>query len=99
PLAATFDSKHLERFHKEAQAAAQLHHTSIVPVYYVGQERGVHFYAMQLIDGQSLATMIRQMRLQAGRPIDETASLPQHAAPGTEVPKETAPQLSDVLSA
>src|SRR5262245_6760984 len=47
PFAATFDAKYLQRFHKEAQAAAQLHHTNIVPVYAVGCERGVHFYAMQ----------------------------------------------------
>ena len=66
PFAATFDAKHLQRFRNEAQAAAQLHHTNIVPVYAVGCERGVHFYAMQLIDGQSLAALIRQMRRQAG---------------------------------
>ena len=42
------------RFKTEAQAAAQLHHTHVVPVYSVGCERGVHFYAMQLIDGQTL---------------------------------------------
>jgi serine/threonine protein kinase len=68
PFAATFDPKHLQRFHNEAQAAAQLHHTNIVPVYAVGCERGVHFYAMQLIEGQSLADVIRQLRQAAGRP-------------------------------
>ncbi|MGE5191065.1 MAG: hypothetical protein ACM3U2_01095, partial [Deltaproteobacteria bacterium] len=55
PFAATLDARHLQRFKAEAQAAALLHHTNIVPVYAVGCERGVHFYAMQLIDGQSLA--------------------------------------------
>jgi serine/threonine protein kinase len=67
PFAATFDAKHLQRFHNEAQAAAQLHHTNIVPIYYVGSDRGVHFYAMQLIDGHSLAVVIRQIRRQVGR--------------------------------
>jgi len=71
PFAATFDSQHLQRFRNEAQAAAHLHHTNIVPVYAVGCERGMHFYAMQLIDGQSLAAVIRDMRLQAGRPVDD----------------------------
>ena len=71
PFAATFDAKHLQRFRNEAQAAAQLHHTNIVPVYWVGSERGVHFYAMQLIEGLSLATVIRQLRQQAGRPVPE----------------------------
>src|SRR5205807_1841287 len=45
-----------------AQAAAHLQHTNIVPVYYVGCERGVHFYAMQYIEGQNLAVVIRELR-------------------------------------
>jgi hypothetical protein len=46
PFAATMDPKHLQRFQNEARAAAHLHHPNIVPVYFVGSERGVHFYAM-----------------------------------------------------
>src|SRR5262249_51251888 len=49
PLLAMLDPKQLQRFQNEAQAAAQLHHTNIVPVYFVGCERGVHYYAMQYI--------------------------------------------------
>lgn len=62
PFASAFDARHLQRFRREAQAAAQLHHSNIVPVYAVGCERGVNFYAMQLIDGQSLAALIEQLR-------------------------------------
>ncbi|CAN5638822.1 serine/threonine-protein kinase [soil metagenome] len=62
PLAGALDNRQLQRFRNEAQAAAQLHHTNIVPVYAVGCERSVHFYAMQLIDGQSLADVIRLLR-------------------------------------
>jgi len=58
PFAASLDAKHLQRFKTEAHAAAQLHHTNIVPVYAVGCERGMHFYAMQLIEGQSLDRVI-----------------------------------------
>src|SRR6185312_347684 len=61
PFAATLDARHLQRFRNEAQAAAQLHHTNIVPVYAVGCERGVHYYAMQLIEGQNLADLMRQL--------------------------------------
>jgi serine/threonine protein kinase len=61
-LAAALDPKHLQRFQNEARAAAQLHHTNIVPVFAVGSERGVHYYAMQLIEGQSLAALIEEMR-------------------------------------
>jgi len=61
PFASAFDPKQLKRFENEAQAAAQLHHTNIVPVFAVGHERGVHYYAMQLIDGQSLADLIDEL--------------------------------------
>src|SRR6516165_7484492 len=62
PLAATMDPRQLERFRHEARAAALLHHPHIVPVYGVGCERGVHYYAMQLIEGCSLAAVIDELR-------------------------------------
>lgn len=52
------------RFRREAEAAAKLHHTNIVPVYAVGMDRDTHFYAMELIDGPSLDAVIRQVREQ-----------------------------------
>src|ERR1700716_1409852 len=52
----------VQRFRREAEAAAKLHHTNIVPVYATGEEDGTHFYAMELIDGPSLDRVIRQMR-------------------------------------
>jgi serine/threonine protein kinase len=54
--------KAVERFHREAEAAAQLHHTNIVPVYTTGEQDGTHFYAMELVDGPSLDIVIRQLR-------------------------------------
>jgi serine/threonine protein kinase/Flp pilus assembly protein TadD len=66
PLAATLDPRQLQRFRNEAQAAAGLHHPNIVPVYAVGCERGVHYYAMQFIDGRTLADLIAELR--GGRP-------------------------------
>src|SRR5262245_51702244 len=62
PLAATLDPRQLQRFKNEAHAAAQLHHTHIVPVYAVGCERGVPYYAMQFIEGRSLAQIIGELR-------------------------------------
>src|SRR5262249_59560162 len=62
PFAAALDSRQRQRFQHEAQAAAQLHHTNIVPVHAVGCERGVHYYAMQFIEGQSLAAAVVQLR-------------------------------------
>ena len=46
----------------EAQAAAQLHHPHIVPVFAVGQELGVYYYAMQYIAGQTLAEVVDGMQ-------------------------------------
>lgn len=66
PFASVLDSRQLHRFQNEAQAAALLHHPRIVPVYGVGCDRGVHYYAMQLIDGPTLADVIRQQRSRAG---------------------------------
>src|SRR5438046_495824 len=79
PFAAALDAKQLQRFKNEAQAAAQLHHTNIVPVYAVGEARGVHYYAMQLIEGQNLADLIAQLRRQ-----DEAPTLTQPALPRPE---------------
>src|SRR6185369_16961756 len=73
PLAGMLDSRALQRFQNEARAAACLHHTNIVPVYFVGSERGVHFYAMQFIEGQTLAALIGQRR-QAAYPADGTTA-------------------------
>src|SRR5207249_9508194 len=74
PFAAALDGRQLQRFKNEVQAAAQLHHQHIVPVYAVGCERGVHYYAMQFIDGRTLAAAIDDWR--AGlreRPVDSQA--------------------------
>jgi serine/threonine protein kinase/WD40 repeat protein len=68
PFAATLDPKQLQRFRHEAQAAAQLHHPNIVPAHAVGSEGDVHYYVMQLIDGQSLAAVIEELRNPAGSP-------------------------------
>jgi serine/threonine protein kinase len=54
--------KAVQRFRREAEAAARLHHTNIVPVYATGEQDGTHFYAMELIDGPSLDHVIKQMR-------------------------------------
>ena len=67
PFAAALDHRQLERFRNEALAAANLRHDHIVPVFAVGMDRGVHFYAMQFIEGQSLATLVDTLRLKRGQ--------------------------------
>jgi WD40 repeat protein len=63
PFAAALDARQLQRFKHEAQAAAQLHHQNIVPVYGTGCADGVYYYAMQFIEGQTLAARTEQDRL------------------------------------
>jgi serine/threonine protein kinase len=77
PFAAALNAKQLQRFRTEAHAAAQLHHTNIVPVYAVGCERGVHFYAMQLIEGRPLDQVIRE----AGGPVVGQTTIDLQAGP------------------
>ena len=65
---------HLERFRREARAAARLHHTNIVPVHGVGEHDGVHYYAMQFIQGQGLDEVLKEVKRLRGQkapPADE----------------------------
>ncbi len=62
PFAAVLDPKHLKRFQNEARAAASLRHPNIVQVHSVGCEGAVHFYAMDYVEGQTLAEVIRDLR-------------------------------------
>jgi eukaryotic-like serine/threonine-protein kinase len=48
----------LQRFHHEAQAAANLHHPNIVDVYDVGQDDGVHYIVMEYVEGSDLKSLI-----------------------------------------
>ena len=62
PFAAVLDQRQIARFENEARSAAQLHHPHIVPVFAVGCERGVHYYAMQYVEGQPFDMAIQEMR-------------------------------------
>ena len=64
PYSAVPDARSLARFKNEARAAATLKHPHIVPVFSIGTEHGEHYYAMQLIEGQSLATLLESLRQQ-----------------------------------
>ena len=87
PAEAVTDPKRLERFRREASAAARLHHTNIVPVFGVGEAEGRHFYAMQFISGHPLDVVI-----------DEVKRLKGHAAEQTAAPREVSEVAAALLS-
>jgi WD40 repeat protein/serine/threonine protein kinase len=67
PFHGLLNPTHLERFRREARAAARLHHTNIVPVFGVGEHGGLCYYAMQFIQGQGLHEVLHEIRRLRGR--------------------------------
>ena len=78
----------IERFLREAKAAAQLHHTNIVPVFSVGECQGLHYYAMQFIRGLSLDKVLKEVRRLKDRapagPADEATAIHPALAVATD---------------
>lgn len=50
----------LERFIREAEAAAQINHPNVVTIYDFGVERGLHYLAMRYVEGTDLARLVAQ---------------------------------------
>jgi serine/threonine protein kinase/Flp pilus assembly protein TadD len=67
PFASAIDPRQRQRFLIEAQAAAQLHHPHIVPIFAADSDHGVHFYAMQFVDGKSVAELLTEFRREAAQ--------------------------------
>jgi serine/threonine protein kinase/formylglycine-generating enzyme required for sulfatase activity len=61
PSELTRDDRTIERFRREAGAAASLNHPGIVKVLSVGEENGFHFYAMDMVRGQSLDVIMQEV--------------------------------------
>ena len=82
PFATMLDKTTLKRFQNEVSAAAQLDHPNIVDIFAVGCERGVHHYAMRLIEGCTLADLIGRLRLMRhkGQVLNNSLSLMDQAA-------------------
>jgi len=62
PVQAALDARFLARFSREAQAVARLQHPNIVSVYGVGEYQGLHYFAMQYIDGRGLDRILRELQ-------------------------------------
>lgn len=51
----------VQRFRREATAAARLHHTNIIPIYDFGESADAHFYAMELVTGEPVNVLIDRL--------------------------------------
>ncbi len=75
------DHTQLQRFEREARAAAKLHHTNIVPVFGVGEEQGNAYYVMQYIQGQGLDNVIEELeRMRSGRLESQVAGIAERTS-------------------
>ena len=81
------DPKQFQRFQVEAHAAACLHHPHIVPVFTMGNERGLYYYAMQYIEGQGLDAVIRDLRQLEGLDREDVEGPASVCSPRLEFPR------------
>ncbi len=93
PQSSLLSRRQLQRFHREAQTAAGLHHTNVVPVFGVGEEGGYHYIVMQLIPGVGLDEIL--LRLAESRRA-ESADLSSLAATS---PRSRAERMAEVADA
>ena len=91
PPAMRSDRRLLARFQREAEAAARLRHPNIVPVYSIGESAGAPFFAMELVEGRSLAEIIKL------RKAGDDAGLPQAGADYRRWAVATVARIADAL--
>ena len=82
PLEVTEDPERLKRFVREAKAASALNHPNIATIYEIGQSDGIHWIAMELVEGQTLSE-----RIAVGA--DRHARPPEGGHGGPPLPIET----------
>ncbi|MHC4117727.1 MAG: protein kinase domain-containing protein [Planctomycetota bacterium] len=88
------DASAVERFRREARAAAKLHHANIVTIFAEGAESTVCYYAMELIKGENLDRIIRNLR--AARSCEGQKSVPSTS---DESEIERRPEIRDEAQA
>ncbi len=62
PAGVAADSRTLSRFVREAQVAGNLRHANIVPVYGMGLKEKTPYFAMELVEGETVAQILARMK-------------------------------------
>jgi serine/threonine protein kinase len=93
--ALTADPDFVARFKREAQSAAALNHSNITQIYSIGQEGPTPFFAMELIHGRSLESIVKERgpldSLEAARYIQQAANGLRHAAQKNLIHRDVKP--------
>ncbi len=82
PKGFTLTARQVERFLREARAAAKLQHPGIVPVLTVGEEDGTYYFAMELVLGHDLAFELKKLREALHKPGAAPTTLPSSGDEG-----------------
>lgn len=77
---AVSDPTRVSRFVQEARSASMLNHPHLVSIYEIGEDAGVHFIAMEKVEGATLREMLASERLQPGRAIELMAQITEAVA-------------------
>ena len=72
------DGEQLRRFEREARSASALNHPNIITIYELGQEGGIHYIAMELIEGKTLRALLGA----GGMPIRKVIEIAAQIAEG-----------------
>src|SRR5262245_2672685 len=88
PIDLTASPARVERFKREAEAAARLHHSNIVPIFAAGAEEGQHWIAMEFVEGTSLDRLLDGLRARRGTSGDSDIPLVMTEAKGDLVDAE-----------
>ncbi|MFN0207487.1 MAG: protein kinase domain-containing protein [Planctomycetota bacterium] len=87
----------VERFEREARAAARLRHSGIVEIYSVGAEGGIHYFSMELIPGASLESAIGAVRKGDSTPMLGAKSAELRRVSTVRTPVQTKEYVERVL--
>jgi serine/threonine protein kinase/Flp pilus assembly protein TadD len=75
PAEFTADAARVARFEQEARAASALNHPSIITIYDIGENDGIHFIATEFIEGHTLRQSLTSVGMQLGEALEITIQI------------------------